>query len=359
MCLGEFMSQQQTSDHSEMGVFYVIALCLGITLLVYFVFHQYIVDVVFGIKKFELSLIILFNHKYQLLMNWCNHVSQSRVSLEDMKYLALITGEISKKLLCTLSAVIGILLLLFHPVRRYKSSYSMRTLSQRMQKSFADVYLPENQCKDLMKGDFSMALSPIEFISQHNLQSHDKKLDIHKSYGVLCRQLGQVGSDELIDSQALYILYAGLIAFVAHDRKLGRRILQCATQWYMSSSWLDKYRCKKRLSNAVESSIRRYEHVEKVRSIAAKHHYNSTLLCELLEHARKGGIVPNASFLWLKKEDRTLWYALNNVGREAVFVEAAAITAHWQAEKMLNTKITTPMIKPAIEALQQEIYVYS
>lgn len=121
----------------------------------------------------------------------------------------------------------------------------MRTLSQQMQKSFPDVYLPETQHKDLMKGDFSMALSPIDFIKKHNLLSHDKQLDIHKSYGVLCRQLGKVGSGELVSSKALYILYASLIAFVADNRKLGRRILQCATQWHMSNRWLDKYHVKK------------------------------------------------------------------------------------------------------------------
>ena len=200
-----------------------------------------------------------------------------------------------------------------------------------------------------------MALSPMEFVNKHDLIGHDKKLNIHKSYTVLCDQLGKAGTESLVSSQVLYVLYSSLIAFVAHDRKVGRRILQYATQWHMSSSWLDKYILKKRLLRAVESSIARYEHADKVREIVAKHYYNTTLLCGLLEYARKGGIVPNASFLWLKKEDRILWYALNNVGREAVFTEAAAITAHWQAENALNAKITIPMIKTAIAALQQEV----
>nr|WP_235603260.1 hypothetical protein [Piscirickettsia litoralis] len=59
-----------------------------------------------------------------------------------------------------------------------------------------------------------------------------------------------------------------------------------------------------------------------------------------------------ASLLWLKPQNRLLWYVLNNVGRRAVFIEGAAIRAHWLAEKALMQPIVTPMVKKATDGLE-------
>ncbi|WP_449421069.1 secretion/conjugation apparatus DotM-related subunit [Piscirickettsia litoralis] len=56
-------------------------------------------------------------------------------------------------------------------------------------------------------------------------------------------------------------------------------------------------------------------------------------------------------FLWLKPKDRSLWYCLNNVGRQAVFVEGAAIRSHWLVEKELKKSIAIPMIDKAVYGL--------
>ena len=57
---------------------------------------------------------------------------------------------------------------------------------------------------------------------------------------------------------------------------------------------------------------------------ANRHAWQETAFPSMLSLARKDrGALPSAAFLWLKAEDRPLWYILNNVGSEAAMVEAA------------------------------------
>nr|WP_235603456.1 hypothetical protein [Piscirickettsia litoralis] len=72
----------------------------------------------------------------------------------------------------------------------------------------------------------------------------------------------------------------------------------------------------------------------------------------MLEAARQSGIVSTSIFLWLKTKDRPLWYCLNNVGRQAVFVEAAAVRSHWLIEKAIEEPIAMPMVDKAIYGLE-------
>jgi hypothetical protein len=48
--------------------------------------------------------------------------------------------------------------------------------------------------------------------------------------------------------------------------------------------------------------------------------------------AREHGILASAEFLWLKEQDRVLWYALNNVGRKAFHVEGVGVMAHYASQ---------------------------
>lgn len=67
------------------------------------------------------------------------------------------------------------------------------------------------------------------------------------------------------------------------------------------------------------------------------HHYTSTLLCSMFEAAKNRGVISPSFFLWLKPVDRTLWYALNRVGSQMPYTEAAGIWSHWKAEQAAFT----------------------
>ena len=71
--------------------------------------------------------------------------------------------------------------------------------------------------------------------------------------------------------------------------------------------------------------------------------------------ARKDrGVLPPAAFLWLKAEDRLMWYILNNVGNEAVMVEAAGALAHSRAENQIGKPIMRPAVYQAARAMRED-----
>lgn len=87
------------------------------------------------------------------------------------------------------------------------------------------------------------------------------------------------------------------------------------------------------------------DHGKKLASLAACHAWVESAFPTFLHHARKDrGVLPSAAFLWLKAEDRLMWYILNNVGNEAIMVEAAGAMAHSRAE----AQIGRPMVRPAV-----------
>ena len=72
--------------------------------------------------------------------------------------------------------------------------------------------------------------------------------------------------------------------------------------------------------------------------VAERHAWETTAMIAMLSAARKDrGVLASASFLWLKREDRGLWYALNNAGNAAIMVEAAGALAHFRAERQIGT----------------------
>lgn len=112
---------------------------------------------------------------------------------------------------------------------------------------------------------------------------------------------------------------------------------------------------KKKIPYNTDSLLKKYRDIPKVTAITGAHAYTSTVFAEMLIEARKSGIILNSLMLWLKPTDRALWYVLNNVGRKAVFIEGAAVQAHFLAERRLGFAIKQPMVDEAVFALDEAI----
>jgi hypothetical protein len=82
------------------------------------------------------------------------------------------------------------------------------------------------------------------------------------------------------------------------------------------------------------------------------HAYTYTGLMTLLEAAREGATLAPSSLRWLKGRNRTLWYALNCVGKKVAFTESAGTFAHWLLEKEAKMAIPHPEVTEAIDALK-------
>lgn len=92
-----------------------------------------------------------------------------------------------------------------------------------------------------------------------------------------------------------------------------------------------------------------------IREIADKHAWVETAFPAMLEVARKDrGVLPASAFLWLKAEDRLMWYILDNVGSEAIMVEAAGALSHFRAEQQIGLPIRRPAVFQAARALRDD-----
>lgn len=84
----------------------------------------------------------------------------------------------------------------------------------------------------------------------------------------------------------------------------------------------------------------------------SKHAFTYTGMMTLLEAAREGEALAPSSFRWLKGRNRTLWYALNCVGKKTAFTESAGTYGHWLLEKDIKMGVPHAETTEAIEALR-------
>ncbi|MGU3402130.1 secretion/conjugation apparatus DotM-related subunit [Methylobacterium brachiatum] len=89
-------------------------------------------------------------------------------------------------------------------------------------------------------------------------------------------------------------------------------------------------------------------------TLSERHGTPVTMMLAALEAARSGRALGAPSeFLWLKKVDRRLWYAMSNLGRASFHVEGIAAIAHFREEKV-HGRSEVPLIGSAMAALRGE-----
>ena len=94
-----------------------------------------------------------------------------------------------------------------------------------------------------------------------------------------------------------------------------------------------------------------------LKRIAGRHAWETTAMIAMLMAARKDrGVLASASFLWLKREDRGLWYALNNAGNAAIMAEAAGALAHFRAERQIGRPLRRPATRQAAASFLENYF---
>jgi intracellular multiplication protein IcmP len=213
--------------------------------------------------------------------------------------------------------------------------------------------------KDIDKGPWAMALTPMQFCKRYKLLDEHKpqpregmtrkewnRIEVTLRRGQANRlfaiQLGAVwqGTKRLSPhGRALFAIFA---ARYHSDTKAAQKLLN---QISASSTGKIDY-------TGVDELLRKYEGHKHIQEIVHQHAYVLTVMASMLEVAREDGVQASADFLWLKPIDRRLWYMLNTVGRQTPFVEVAGPFAHWVAEKQIGRRLLVPMVEEATNALE-------
>lgn len=200
---------------------------------------------------------------------------------------------------------------------------------------------------------FAEALGPEEWIAFHSIPLPDGKLDRKAAQRAFQKQLiGRwKGPKGLKPYQQ--ILLAAFCLKASRKRKEGDAMLgRLATCWdYERGMQLKK---DKSLLGEARKILRTKKLAEKTLAQANHHAFITTALLRALQYAREeGGVLAPAQFVWLRGHDRTLWYPLNNLGRQSFHMEALGAMSHFKAERLTRRPIPTPKVDNAVDTISE------
>lgn len=198
------------------------------------------------------------------------------------------------------------------------------------------------------EGKWAMARMPVDFAKKYRLLD-GREINKLRTEKLFASQLGKLweGPDRM--PRHARALFACFIAQACRDKdgaRDGLRALALSTAEGKPDYGFADVLIKKHIND------------ERLQPIFEKHAYVITVMSAALELARKNGVLPPAYFLWLRPLNRSMWYALNNVGRRTPFPEIAGVHAHYLAEKVAGHRIERPYVVEAVKALERALREY-
>lgn len=198
---------------------------------------------------------------------------------------------------------------------------------------------------------FAEALGPEEWLAYHSIPIPDGKIDRQAAYMALARQLGPrwQGWEKLPPYKQ--VLLACFCLKASRKRKESDDMIgRLAGSWTFEKGM----KLDPKLLRDARAVLRNKDLAGPTLRKANQHAFQTTAMMRALATAREeGGVMAPATFVWLRAYDRTLWYPLNNLGRQAFHMEAFGAMAHYKAEKMTQRPIPRPKVETAIDTLNE------
>ena len=198
---------------------------------------------------------------------------------------------------------------------------------------------------------FAEALGPEEWLAYYNIPAPDGAIDETAAAKAFQRQLYARWKGPMALKPYQQILLAAFCLKASRKRDDSDDMLA-----RLAMCWTHKGGLK--LSND-KSLLREARKILKNKDLAGstlskcnQHAFVTTAMLRGLANARdEGGVLAAAQFVWLRGHDRTLWYPLNNLGRQSFHMEAMGAMSHYKAEKMTQRPIPVPKVEFAVQTI--------
>lgn len=198
---------------------------------------------------------------------------------------------------------------------------------------------------------FAEALGPEEWIAYNQVPVPDGKVDEQAAFVAFSRQLGPRWQGPLKIADHKKILLAAFCLKAARKRKDADEMLGRIANCWDAEKGLQISRDKTLLKDSL-AVLRNRDLAGKVLAKCNQHGFETTALLKALNTAREeGGVLAPAQFVWLRAHDRTLWYPLNNLGRQSFHMEALGAMAHYKAERLTQRPIPKPKVQNAVKSV--------
>lgn len=202
---------------------------------------------------------------------------------------------------------------------------------------------------------FAEALGPEEWIAYNQIPIPDGKLDEDVTEEALTKQLSKrwKGAQHLPDYKQ--VLLAGFCLKAVRKRSQSDDFLGRVSACWSHEKGL-KLGQDKTLVKEARAILRDKKIAGDTLAKCNMHGFENTALLRGLQTAREeGGVLAPATFVWLRAHDRDLWYALNNLGRQAFHAEALGTMSHFKAEKRTNRPIPRPKLQDALTTIREYV----
>lgn len=198
---------------------------------------------------------------------------------------------------------------------------------------------------------FAEALSPEEWIIFNEIPVNGKKLDEEIAARAFTKQLGPRWRGAKHLPPYRQILLATFCLKASRKRADADTMLARLAQCWSEKDGLKLGRDSKLLSEA-RAILNNKNMAATVLRKCNEHAWENTAMVRGLMTARaEGGVLAPAQFVWLRAHDRTLWYPMNNLGRQSFHMEAMGVMAHFKAERMAQRPIPRPKVQDAVKSL--------
>ena len=183
------------------------------------------------------------------------------------------------------------------------------------------------------------------------------RLDEKKALAVLTEQLGKSFEGYEGFSPCRRALAVAFLAYANGDKKGCVNMLDMVSSSYNEID--GNADCPVLTDTAFEKRLKkawaRHKDVLSEKNMASHAAYELPWFMALLYRARQKGVLASSQFLWLRPMDRPLWYALNQCGGRAAWVEGFAAWAHYTAEEQEGKALTEPHVAPAVASLKEAL----
>jgi len=191
------------------------------------------------------------------------------------------------------------------------------------------------------------ARTPMEWMREHDIKFEDGMLDRDAAEKAFAEQLGKPWHGV---KRADLPVQTFMVLAMMHAT---RSKIAMSSREAVSIAWAAGSNGTAKMKEIVEEALKDEKLVSRIDKVAAKHAFAHTAVVAILDVARKkGGVFPAADFVWVRKVDRNLWYAINNVGRRRFHTEGAGVISHFFAERVVGSPLPEPNVDEAINGIE-------
>ncbi len=196
---------------------------------------------------------------------------------------------------------------------------------------------------------FAEALSPEEWVAYFGVPVPDGKLDRDAAARAFAQQLGKPWRGPAhLPLHGQLLLAAFCLKAVRKRTESDEMLGDIAGSWSHDKGFKPSYK----LVSKAKKILRDRDMVGATLLKCNQHAYENTALLRALATAREeGGVLPPATFVWLRGHDRPLWYTLNNLGRQSFHIEGLGAMAHYKAEKLTQRPVLRPKVEDAVTSI--------